>query len=119
MNSTSSLTANPSGSQVTRPKISPLGQCIGRCTVSLGFGALLGYAVYGITRLAADWDAIKGVDKATIRPIPYVLCGVISMAIIEGARIVHDLALYLLGERKKVENLDSTQASMADRLRKK
>lgn len=85
---------------------------------SLTVGALSGYIFYWITRLGARLGMID--KEAVIRPLPYVLSGIMSAGLVETVRLIYDLALSILGERKEYENLvNSEKASAFDRLRQK
>ena len=87
--------------------------------LSLGTGAAIGYAMYWITRLVVKLGFVSQGEGATISPIPYVLAGVITQAIVETARLVYDAALAILGDRKEYENgAFPENATTLDRFRK-
>lgn len=97
---------------------SDIAQRTGKIGVSLLVGGLVGYSLYGLTRLFKRLGAFPEVNASAIRPFPYILLGLTSAAIVEIAQLSHDIALKLLGKREIYENLDSSvHASASDRLR--
>ncbi len=98
---------------------SPVTKRTAEISASLIGGALSGYIVYWITRLLDKFGAFGAAGGSAITPLPYVLVGLASAAIIEGARLTSDVALSVLGDRNKYEKLNSKKASAADRLRQR
>lgn len=101
-----------------QPEISlhPAVKRVAEITGSLGFGALVGYGLYGLTFLAKRLGKIA--EGEVIHPVPYVLAGVVYMAILETARLTYDVALHFLGERKMDANVEHSQEkSVFDPLR--
>ena len=91
---------------------------IGSITGSLAIGALGGYVFYWITRLVARLGAFSDAEKALITPLPYILSGVISAAIVETAKLVHDAAMAVVGERSLYANATpSDEDTLFDRFR--
>ncbi len=79
---------------------------VGEIIGALAVGAFSGYAFYWV---------IRGIDKLgsmyfkrpvdIFNPIPYVLSGLISAAIIETVRLTYDIGMKILGDREHYENL--------------
>ena len=97
------------------PALKRTGEVIG----SLAVGALGGYIFYWITRLVA-WLGFLGEEgKGYISPLPYILTGVVSAALVETARLVYDAALAVLGDRNIYQNVNpGDKASALDKFRK-
>jgi hypothetical protein len=86
---------------------------------SLAVGAIGGYIFYWMTRLVARLGMLGEVGGA-IHPLPYILAGIASAALVETARLTYDLALVILGDRKTYENLaEPEKASTFDSLRQR
>ena len=71
-------------------------------TKSLTIGAVGGYLGYWGTRFAIWMKWLEG--AGTINPIPYVLSGVISAALVETARLTYDAAMAILGNSERFAN---------------
>lgn len=85
---------------------------------SLTLGALGGYIVYWINRLIAKMGWLG--EGVVLQPLPYILAGIASAAIVETACLVHDAALYVLGDHDECEKLaELDDVSGFDRLRQK
>lgn len=100
-------------------KASPFVKRTLECGGSLFFGALGGYLCYWMVRLG-DKIGLLGQEVGPILPLPYVLSGLISAAIVETARLTYSLALHVIGKRADYENLQNPEkASCFDRLRQR
>lgn len=86
---------------------------------NIAHGATGGLVGFGIIRLLSYFRLVS-VGKEGIEPISFILTGVISAAVLESARLTHDVALYLLGDRKTFEHLTTPEkASSSALLRQK
>jgi hypothetical protein len=91
----------------------------GDIAISLSMGALGGYILYGITRLANKMEMVGDVTSV-IHPLPYILMSIASTALVESASLTYDVALHVLGKRKDFEDLaQSENISALDRLRQR
>lgn len=91
----------------------------GKIVLEIGVGALGGYICYWITRLIVKLGLLGEMGK-NLTPLPFVLSGMVSAAIVEAAKLSYDISLYILGDREKLENLTpSGDHSAFDRLRQR
>lgn len=88
-----------------------------RIFLSLMEGSFSGGIFYLATLVLVRVKFIETFGKI-VQPSGYILSGICSKAIVEVARLIHDISLFVLGERKIDENLVSLDnASIFDRLR--
>ena len=113
MNSSTQLVV----SQQVNPE-SPLNFEIPPTVKRVGVGALNGYIFYWITRLIDKLGMLGEAGGSAIHPLPYILSGVVSAAIVEVAKLTYEASLHTLGKRGLYENLDHPEnAPQFDRLR--
>ena len=99
-------------------EIPPTVKRAGDFVVSIGVGALSGYIFYWITRLIDKLGMLGEAGGSAIHPLPYILSGVVSAAMVEVAKLTYEASLHILGERDLYENLDYPEnAPQFDRLR--
>jgi hypothetical protein len=84
---------------------------------SIAKGGVGGYAAYWFTRLLIKLKFIE-TGGVPVNPVSYVLLGMVSQAVVEAAGLTRDVALSILGDRNKFENLENPEdASAFDRFR--
>jgi hypothetical protein len=97
-------------------KLPPVVQRGAEIVGSLIVGGMGGYTFYWMERLTKLFES----GGAAINPVVYILSGMISAAIVEMARLIYDLAMSVLGDRQKLENLnDLEKAATWDHLRQR
>lgn len=120
MNSHSELVVYSPPADVLNPYKFKLPPFIARgfnITYNIAQGAVLGYGGYWLVRLVAWIGFLSEQEKALLRPFSFVVSGAVNAGIIETARLGHDFALHVLGERKVYEDLDPLDNSRSSRLR--
>lgn len=100
-------------------KLHPVLERSKKIILSLGVGSFFGYVVYWVA-VGASKLGLVAQDSGKIRPLPYVLSGLISAALVETIHLTYDLALHILGKQEKYENLpEEEQLTKLDRFRNK
>jgi rhodanese-related sulfurtransferase len=85
--------------------------------ISIAYGGVGGYVFYLITRLV-DKYFMENAGGIAIQPIPFILSGMTSSAIVEVVRLVYDISLHILGKREVYEDLSHFEKiSISDHLR--